>query len=332
MITYEIIGYLILIAVIFYLYKGLKAYKKKLLEISSEKTKENTEIIKEFEEKIESLNKDIYLTENHAIVTRQTENAVMLMDADGNILWTNDSFTRMYEYTYEEFTSTLGTNIRRTSFNPKINERLTLCKTTKRSVTYDAPNITKTGKEVWTHTSLIPLLSDQREVIGLVTIDSDIHKRVQAEKELVDHILSFNQRIEKISEQLNVMVGLTDTLFERIEISQKRIDRTDQVISFVKNISDQTKILGLNASIEANSAGQYGRGFRVIANDIVKISAVTINSLKEINELIGSVKRSSDKLGNEKKLSEQAISTHRTLIAELKNQINEVESVIHQLK
>jgi PAS domain S-box-containing protein len=255
----------------------------------------------------------------------------MLMNAEGDILWVNDSFTRMYEYTFQEFTAKLGNNIRKTSFNPKIMERLNHCYTQKTPITYEALNITKTGREIWTHTSLIPLLSDAKEIIGLVTIDSDIHKRIKASEELVQHILSFNQKIEKTAEQLNVMVELTNVLFERIEKSQRRIDRTDQIISYVKEISDQTKILGINASIEAHTAGQYGKGFRVIANEMVQISTVTINSLKEINDLIGSIKRSSDKLGTEKEKSEGAIELHRTLLSELKKEINEVEGVIHQL-
>lgn len=297
----------------------------------AEKENQSNLIVEEFTAKIQSLNRALEISEGLAIVTRQTENAVMLMDATGNIIWINDSFTKMYEYTYKEFTVALGTNIKKTSFNPEITERLNRCTSTKKSVTYEALNITKSGREIWTHTSLIPLLSNHNEVIGLVTIDSDIHKRIKAGQELIDHILSFNQKIEKISAELNVTVEMTDALFERIEKSQRRIDRTDQIVNYVKEIADQTKILGINASIEAHTAGEYGKGFRVIANEMVKISSITINSLKEINGLIDSIKRTSDKLRTEKEQSEQAISKHRALIAELKHEINEVEYVIQQL-
>lgn len=317
--------------IILYLIINNNLGKRKLqkeLEVIKEK---NNSDIAYLQQQLDSTKSILDQTQFLALVTRQSSNAVMLMNAEGDILWINDSFTRMYEYSYEEFTAKLGNNIRKTSFNPRITERLNHCYTKKTPVTYEALNITRSGKEIWTHTSLTPLLSDTNEVIGLVTIDSDIHKRVKAGEELVQHILSFNQKIEKTAEQLNVMVELTDVLFERIEKSQRRIDRTDQIISYVKEISDQTKILGINASIEAHTAGEYGKGFRIIANEMVQISAITINSLKEINELIENIKRSSEKLGTEKEKSESAIELHRTLLSELKKQINEVEGVIHQL-
>jgi PAS domain S-box-containing protein len=271
-------------------------------------------------------------TERLAILARQTENAVMLMDSQGNILWVNDSFTRMYEYSHSEFTRKLGDNIRKTSFNPKIIERLERVARTKEPVVYEALNITKSGKEIWTRTALLPLLDPKKEIIGLVTVASDIHKRVVATDELIRHVHSSNEKIERIAGQLDVLVELMDSLFERIDISQRRIDRTDKIIGRVKEISDQTKILGINASIEAHAAGENGKGFRVIANEIVNVSNSTNSALHEISELVTKIQSSSDKLATDKELSGSAISSHRTLIAELKREINEVQCVVQELR
>jgi PAS domain S-box-containing protein len=267
-----------------------------------------------------------------AIVAEQSENAVMLMDREGDIEWVNKSFTRMYGYSYSEFTEALGDNIRKTSFNPKIIERLNRCVNLRQAVTYEALNITKSGREIWTHTSLVPLLDEYDNVIGLATIDSDIHNRIAASETLIKHVVSSNLKLEKITEQLNFMVDLTNALFERIDKSQERIEKTNQIISYVKGISDQTKILGINASIEAHSAGNHGHGFRIIANEIVSISNRTIQALKEINDLIVSIKRSSDKLSNERERSEAAIGLHRELIEEMKQNTNEIEEAITRLK
>lgn len=285
-----------------------------------------------YEKHITTLKEQIQRLQKLSIVTEQTENAVMLMDANGNIVWVNKSFERMYEYSFSEFISKLGNNIRKTSFNPKIVERLNRCTTSKQAVTYEALNVTKSGKELWTHTSLIPLLNNTDTVIGLVTVDSDVHKRISASEALIAYNTSFNQKLGKITEQVNVIVELTNLLFERIDKSQKKIDQTDQIIAYVKGISDQTKILGINASIEANSAGAHGKGFRVIAGEMVSISNRTIESLKEIKDLISSVKRSSDKLGNEREKSEAAINLHSNLIDELRKELREVEQVVYELK
>lgn len=284
------------------------------------------------DERIENLQQKIMYLENLARVTIQSENAVMLMDADGNITWINKAFERLYEYSYEEFTKKLGSNIRKTSFNPKIHERLKFCYTEKRPVTYEALNVTKCGREVWTHTSLIPLLNEENETVGLVTIDSDVHNRIKTGEEMSEFIVSFNQQVEKMAKQVDIMVELTDALFERIDISQRRMNRTDQILCFIKEISDQIKILGINASIEAHAAGKFGAGFRVISKEIVAISNVILSSLNEINELVSGVKRTSEKLGTEKERSVQAIDEHRLIIANLKEKINAFEFALMKIK
>lgn len=305
--------------------------KSKNEQLHQNFTKEEAKIRNSFENEKRLLNQEMELLEQQARVTQQSENAVMLMNADGDIIWVNDSFTRMYEYSYCEFTRKLGTNIRQTSFSGEINERLKRCFSTKKPVVYDALNVTKTGKELWTRTSLIPLLDNYCNVCGLVTIDSDIDNRVKSSDKLVAYIHDFNRKTEAISGQLDALVEMTNTLFERIDISQRRIDRTDQIIDFIKGISDQTRILGINASIEAHSAGISGIGFRVISNEIVDVSNKTLNALKEIYELIEKIQRSSDKLGSLREHSEKAIETHRNLIGELKGEINEVESIVLQM-
>lgn len=326
-----ILSGLVLLGLMGYMATKVKSYRLKL--------EDNTCTIEALNNDISNLNTNIQLLANKlthieklASVAEQTENAVMLMDRDGNIEWVNNSFTRMYGYNYSEFIEKLGDNIRKTSFNPKITERLNRCITTKQAVTYEAPNITKSGCEIWTHTSLIPLLDKNDNVFGLVTIDSDIHNRISASQTLIKHVVSSNLKLEKISEQLNFMVDLTNVLFERIDKSQEKIEKTNQIITYVKGISDQTKILGINASIEAHSAGTHGNGFRIIAGEIVSISNITTQALKEINELISSVKRSSDKLNSERERSEAAITLHRELIEELKQNTNNIEEAISMLK
>lgn len=296
------------------------------------RNKELTQLFEDISLKFKDKEAEMNEVERLTLVTRQTENAVMLMNAEGDILWVNESFTRMYEYTYEEFTAALGNNIRKTSFNPKILERLERCKSSRKPVVYEALNITKSGKEIWTRTSLLSLVDKSNNIVGLVTVDSNIHQRVVATEELIRHIHSSNEKIERIAEQLTAMVELTNSLFERINIAQRRIERTDQIVKAIKQISDETKILGINASIEAHAAGENGKGFRVIANEIVNVSNTTNKALHEISELIGKIQSSSDKLISEKEQSELAITAHRSLIGELKREINEVQCVIEEIR
>lgn len=71
------------------------------------------------------------------------------------------------------------------------------------------------------------------------------------------------------------------------------IKQTDEIVDFIKNISNQTNLLGLNAAIEAARVGEAGRGFSVVAEEIRKLATVSADSVKDIN---ASLKKTQDSI------------------------------------
>lgn len=289
---------------------------------------------KEFlENKLIEANEQIQEMNLMARLVRQSPNGIMLMDIDGNVLSVNKGFENLYEYDYKGFIKACGANYRKTSFDPKkVQERLDIIARTKKPVRYEALNITKSGKELWTQTALMPILDDNNSIIGLVTIDTDIHNRVVESDNLVSKMEEINTKVDYMAKQFNVLVSETKSLFETINESKQLIEQTDQIIKFIKEISDKTKILGINASIEANIAGTRGSGFRVVANEIVDVSNKTIQSVGKIGQLLASVSHKQDELIIEKSNSEETINAHQQLIKKLKKEIKEVEAAIIDFK
>lgn len=269
--------------------------------------------------------------ERLAIVAQQTDNAIMVMDAKGNIEWINDGFTRMYEYTFEQFTRLRGDNILKTSFNPAIRERLERCLRTKQPVYYEAINVTPSGKEIWTHTSLTPVLNEQGEVIHLATIDSDISRRKEAGDALVQRVNSLSQRIGELMGQQKMLNEVMQQMLMEVELSTRRINETDQIVKFIREMSDRIRIMGLNASIEAHSAGALGNGFRVISAEIVKMSDETKRHAQQIYSIVESIKKTSDTLGDKQTEVEKASASYMQIIETLKNEVKLVEKVAERL-
>jgi len=262
----------------------------------------------------------------------QSPNAIMLMDPDGNIISLNEGFTKMYEYTYPEFVNALGSNYRKTSFSPNVEQRLTTIARTKQPIRYEALNITKTGKPIWTQTALMPILNQDGLITHLVTIDTDIHLRVIKSDSLIKQMEELNSRIDNLAGQFRYLEQDFENLFQSISDLYLLIDKTDQILRFIKEISDKTKILGFNASIEASRAGEHGRGFRIITNEIVDISEKTIFSISQINEILNNIKDKQNELMVHKDDSENRLTAYQEIFSLLKNEVVEIEGSISEFK
>ena len=142
----------------------------------------------------------------------------------------------------------------------------------------------------------IPLYNEAKEVIGSAIVTQSVERQdtlLQVAAALSDSINVLASTTEEISAQTQEISAVSQTLVKVSRDSQNRVQETDQVIGFIKNIAGQTNLLGLNAAIEAARVGDQGRGFGVVAQEIRKLAIDSADSIKKIDALIKSVQADS---------------------------------------
>ena len=110
--------------------------------------------------------------------------------------------------------------------------------------------------------------------------------------DVADGVASIEQNVA----QLHAIFDANQQTLEGMRVLSERIESIWDIVTLINNVADQAKIIAFNAELEASSAGEAGKSFRIVANEIRRLSDGIIDGTKEIKERINEIQHSSDSL------------------------------------
>ncbi|MER1988055.1 MAG: methyl-accepting chemotaxis protein, partial [Solibacillus sp.] len=160
--------------------------------------------------------------------------------------------------------------------------------------------------------------------------------------------ISTNEKIEKGSvyventvSQMNLIQSTVEETADSLTLLASRTTEIVNILKLVQDISDQTNLLALNAAIEAARAGEAGKGFAVVADEVKKLSEQTKQSVSDISRIaaeiendttttVSSIQQVKDRVKAGITISHDTKATFDEILAiigQVQNQVNEITAV-----
>jgi methyl-accepting chemotaxis protein len=129
-------------------------------------------------------------------------------------------------------------------------------------------------------------------------IEMNIQESVSNVNITKGEILNGNKGLQESIDNIRRIVGEFSEASASLMNLKKSSDEINDIIKLIMDIADQTNLLALNAAIEAARAGEHGRGFAVVADEVRKLAEKTAFSTKDISEKVNVIQRSVDEVVN----------------------------------
>ena len=149
----------------------------------------------------------------------------------------------------------------------------------------------------------------------------DLKKALTYVDETLNTISNLSSEIAQTSDIENQMAG-------KIEQLSRDAEQVKSVLVVINDIADQTNLLALNAAIEAARAGEHGRGFAVVADEVRKLAERTQKSLTEINATINIIVQAINESSEQMSINSKQISELTGVANNAQNTIRDMSGIM----
>lgn len=285
----------------------------------------------------------------HAI---DRSNAVIEFSTDGTVLDANDNFVHALGYSSKQ--EIIGRKHQIFCTDSFYSEHPGFWSDLKKGQVKQGlfQRIGKGGNNVWIEATYNPVFDDHNQVVKITKLANDVTERIEHQL-AIQHAAEVAQTTSVETAQVSVQgVDILNSNLANSEKSVAQISRTTStvaelnqqshqianIVTTIKGIAEQTNLLALNAAIEAARAGEQGRGFAVVADEVRTLASRTTASTEEITKvveqnrfLVESVMNNMNQISSDADVNANLIREASAIIEEILKGANYVSEVVGEL-
>jgi methyl-accepting chemotaxis protein PixJ len=147
-----------------------------------------------------------------------------------------------------------------------------------------------------------------------------------------------NQTVREGDEAMNRTVdgilGIRETVAEtskRLKRLSESTQKVSRVVNLISNFTTQTQLLALNAAIEATRAGEYGRGFVVVADEVRSLARQSAEATAEIEQLVQEIQQGTAEVSTAMETGIQQVAQGTNLVTDARQRLNEIVEATTQI-
>lgn len=132
-----------------------------------------------------------------------------------------------------------------------------------------------------------PIRNNEGQAIGCVAIAKNLTEHLKFEESTGSLFAALEQTsasIQELTQGSEKLFSIINNIVQSVKRSEKSIQENAEIIKLIHNIANQSNLLGLNAAIEASRAGEFGKGFSVVATEMRKLAQISKESAEKVSK------------------------------------------------
>ncbi|PKM82135.1 MAG: hypothetical protein CVU89_05670 [Firmicutes bacterium HGW-Firmicutes-14] len=138
---------------------------------------------------------------------------------------------------------------------------------------------------------------------------------------------------EEVEKAVYKMNKISDTVSDSVQVVKTLNERSEQIgeiVNVITSFADQTNLLALNAAIEAARAGEHGRGFAVVADEVRKLAEGSAKAAQQIGDLIKEIQEETSRAVNAMVVGSEEVEEGVVIASQAQSALSEIVDTINK--